>query len=99
MRTIFNFIVKSSADPKATSLTVKALLVGTIPFILTTLDVVCAVGQYCFDVDRSGLEMAVEGIVQTVYYVTLAFASIGGTYGLLRKLWRTARGENLAIRQ
>lgn len=95
---IINFLLKSSADPRAVSLTVKGILLSLIPYALHSLELVCAFGAQCYSLDANVLEVAIEAIADGVFY-GLMFLSVGMTFwGALRKVWRTLSGKNLAIK-
>jgi len=95
---IINFLLKSSADPKATSATVKFALLGAIPYLMQALDLVCQFGQQCYSLDPSLLETIVDALANGVFY-TLSLVAVAGTiWGAGRKLYRTITGKNLAIK-
>lgn len=98
MTKLFKFIMRSSADPMKTSRSVKGALMLTIPFVLQALDLVCGIGQYCFDVNNGALEELFESVAQLVYFITLAVGAIMSAYGIGRKVIRTISGQNLAIK-
>lgn len=98
MQTILDFILKSSADPRAISLTVKGALLGIIPTIMQVLDLACDFGHQCYQVNPSLFEAFVTAIADGTFYL-FTLISVGLTiYGLARKLWRTLLGENLALK-
>lgn len=99
MKKIFNFIIKSSADPKATSMTVRFALLGAIPYLMQALGLVCQFGYTCIDVDPTLLEAIVDGIANLIYSLLAMISIAGATYGLARKLYRTIKGENLALKE
>lgn len=97
MKKVFSFLAKSSADPSQTSLTVKFALLGIIPYAMQALSLVCEFGSQCYSIDPTLLETIASAIAEAVFYF-LTLVSIGGAlYGLGRKLYRTFRGENLAL--
>ena len=98
MRTIINFIFRSSADPRKVSATVRGLLIGLIPLTLELTGAACGLG-YCFDVDQNLLEKIVEGLAEITYWITLAVSALVTAYGVGRKVLRTITGRNLAIKQ
>lgn len=97
MKTIINFILKSSADPKKTSLTVKMALLGIVPLTMQTLGLVCAIGVVCTEVDQNFIERFIDAIADIVYLSTALVASLGTAYGLARKIHRTSIGQNRAM--
>jgi hypothetical protein len=98
MKKIINFLIKSSADPKATSASIKFALVGIVPMIMQALNLVCDFGRQCYDIDASLLMLAIDAIANGVFYALSLVAVIGTVYGVARKLYRTVTGNNLALR-
>lgn len=98
MKKIIKILLKSSADPKATSLSVKFALVGIIPYIMQALSLVCDLGNQCIDYDTNIFEIAINAISNGVFYSLSLVSVIGTLSGLARKLYRTATGNNLALR-
>ena len=97
MKTILNFILKSSADPKAVSLSVKFALVGIIPYLMQAVNLVCEVGFQCYDLDTNLLMIAIDAIMNGVFYSLSLVSIIGTLYGLARKAYRTVTGNNLTL--
>lgn len=98
LKTIYNFIVKSSADPKAVSASVKYALVGIVPMIMQALNLVCGLGVQCYDLDSNLFMVGIDAIANGVFYGLSFVAVIGTFYGVARKLYRTVTGNNLALR-
>lgn len=97
LETIWLFIVKSSADPKAYSLAVKSLMLGSIPYLMQTLDLVCVFGKQCVTIDASTLQTLAQQIADGVFYVLALIATLGFIWGTARKAWRGIRGEHLGL--
>lgn len=97
MKTLINFIIKSSADPKATSATVKFALLGLIPYAMQAADLVCQFGYQCVDIDPTLLETTVDALASGTFYLLSLISVIGVLWGLGRKLYRTVTGQNRAI--
>lgn len=94
MDKIIEILIKSSADPKKTSLTVKAALLAIVPFIMQAVGLVCAFGLTCTNFDASLLENFFTLIAELVYH-TLMIGSVAGVlWGAMRKLWKTVRRTN-----
>jgi hypothetical protein len=74
---LIKWLFTSSADPRQTSLTVKAALLGVLPLILHF------VGQ---DVDAN---VIVEMIGDVVFWGLTIISSLSFLFGALRKLWLT----------
>jgi len=98
MKTIIDFIIKSSADPRATSLTVKAALLGLIPFIMQALDIACDFGSQCYSLQPTLLETIVTAITDGTFYLLSLISIVGVIYGLVRKVYRTIMGENEVLK-
>lgn len=101
LKTIWHWLVKSSADPRATSLTVKSTLLGGLTLVtghvVQALDLVCTFGYKCYYLDPSlidELRLAIDAIAEGFYYA-LMLVAIGGTIvGAVRKIVRTLKGTN-----
>lgn len=98
MKKIINFVLKSSADPKKYSLTVKMVLLGTIPYVMQVLGIVCALGLSCTVFDQTLLERFAAGVAEFVFLALSLVSVIGVVYGLLRKIKLTLMGENLTLK-
>ena len=98
MKNIITFLLKSSADPRATSLSVKFALFGAIPYLMQALSLVCDFGNQCYSVDASVFEVAFEALANGLYYLLSLISIFGTLYGLGRKLYRTVVGTNLALK-
>jgi len=97
MKKILDFCLKSSADPKRTSLTIKMALLGIIPYAMQAFGWVCEIGQTCLDIDQNLLERLVSGISETVFLLLSLVSVIGIVYGLFRKILTTMEGDNKAL--
>jgi len=97
MTKIWTFITKSSADPKATSASIKFALLAVIPYIMQALSIACDFGQQCYDVDPSLLETGFDAIANGIFYSLSLVSVVGTIHGLVRKFIRTATGNNLAL--
>lgn len=90
MKTIWNWLVVSSADPEKTSLTLKAAAVLTVPTILNTINLSCGIGIACFGVTSTDINSAVNagvGVIEGVLYV---FGGVAFLYGFVRKIVLTS---------
>ena len=97
LKKIFTWIIASSADPKKVSLSVKAILLGVIPYTLHAISIACGVGWVCLDIDGPTLNSMVEIATQLVFYIFSIIAIVGSVYGVTRKLILTIKGQNKAI--
>lgn len=99
MKNIYNYIVKSSADPRATSISIKFALLAVIPYLMQALELVCQFGYQCYNVDPPLLETIVDALSNGIFY-SLGLISFFGTIGgLLRKVKRSIQGNNLSLLQ
>lgn len=97
MRKIINFIIKSSADPKQTSATIKFALLGLIPYAMASLGLVCDLGYTCISVNETILERYITTIADTVFLTLTFISAIGTLWGFSRKMYLTATGQNKAL--
>ena len=86
---ILDWILRSSADPKKLSLTLKA----GVPFLLIFF------GWFGWGNDAVGplLNEGIEQIVNLIALVGAGITGIQGVYGLVRKVIKTFRGTNGAV--
>ena len=90
LNTLARWIVVSSADPAEISLTIKGVLLGTIPTIMF------AVGLAHLNIGQDQLTAlfdAVAALVQTLFTVVAAVLTV---YGMVRKLWNTIKAHQQA---
>ena len=78
MKNFWLWIVKSSADPTRTSLTVKATLVALIPFLVGFAPLVGLTGE--------GVNQIVLNLSDLVGQILMVVASLTAVYGLIRKI-------------
>ena len=97
LKKVWAFIIKSSANPKATSATVLFALVGIIPYIMQAIGLACQFGSQCYDLDPNILELIATSIADGVYYSLYLVSILGTLWGLCRKLYRTFAGTNLVL--
>ena len=95
MKKFFNWLWRSSADPKKVSLTVRAAGIAAIPVILRIASTACRYGLVCLGVDAEGLNKVVDAVESIVYGGLLAIGSFGVVYGFIRKLYNTATGRRV----
>lgn len=97
MQSIIDFLYYSSKNPGQTSLTVKSAAVALIPFFMHTYGLVCQLGHSCMTINPTALEAFADALAAIVFYALSLISALGMAWGLLRKGWRTWRGENVAI--
>lgn len=95
MKKIFNWIWKSSADPKKVSMSVRYALLALIPATLKVIATACGFGLICLGVTAEGLNTFVDAIVDVVYALLLFISSLGFVYGFLRKIYNTVTGKSV----
>lgn len=92
IKKIFNFLVYSSADPRKFGLSVKGVLIGVIPTVITLSGFV--------GVDLGGPELLtslVNAFVAVLEAGLWLVSAIAVFYGVARKFVRTVQGRNLAL--
>lgn len=92
LKLAWDWIVKSSADPKKTSLAVRAFFIGIVPTILFTSKVLHV------DLNDQVLTDTINGVEQAVFAGLTFVSSIMFAAGLIRKLWTTATGQNEVVK-
>ena len=81
------WLVTSSQDPARWSLTIKGILVGFVPVIITLA------GLANIDIGSDKLSAIIDGVASLVQ-VLLALVATGMTaYGIARKLYNTVTGR------
>lgn len=106
LKKFWRVIVKSSADPKATSLFVRGVMLGTITTVtaqlIQALDIVCQFGYKCYYFDPSlidTLRMTADTVTEVIYYGLMTIAGIMTFYGYVRKMVRTFTGTNPVLHE
>lgn len=99
MQTIISFILRSSANPQATSATVKFALLGLIPYIMQAAGIACQFGHNCVVLSPSLLELIASSVADATFYLLSLISIIGTIYGAVRKLYLTAIGQNVALKK
>ena len=86
MKNFFTWLITSSADPDAVSLTVKGALVYGVSIIMQFAPLACSlVAALCFD--TSVLSPAVDAIVGIIHAILVLISLCMVLYGLGRKIW------------
>ncbi len=83
LNNIAQWVVVSSTDPSKVSLTIKGILVGTIPTIMFML------GLIHLNVGQEDLNVLIDSIAAIVQLVLSLIAVVMTTVGLIRKLINT----------
>lgn len=91
LKTVWNWLVLSSANPEATSLTVKAALT----FVVTYATVFAGLAHV--QLPGGQLTTLVDALVQFVQAVLMALSAAVAVYGAARKLWLTVSGKNPVV--
>lgn len=94
---ILQWLMLSSADPSEISLSVKAPLLGLIPYILSVATTACGIGLVCLGVEATELNQVVGKIESIIFWFFSIIASIGFLIGFVRKLWLSIKGENQVV--
>jgi len=99
MSQIIQFILRSSANPNATSASIKFALIGVIPYLMQAFDLACDFGYQCYNVDPTLLNTMVEALANGAFYLLSLISIVGTIWGLTRKLYLTMIGENQATKK
>ena len=101
MKMLIDFIVRSSADPRKTSLMVKGFLLGIVTVLSAEsaqwLGLLCDFSSYCYYIDPSiweEIKMLVSHVAELVFYILSAASTVMFIWGGLRKAYLTAVGRN-----
>lgn len=94
---IGRFVLLSSADPQKTSASLKFALLGAIPYIMHATGMVCELGYTCTTIDPNILEQIATVTADLIFSLLTLISLVGTAFGLVRKLYRTATGQNRAI--
>lgn len=86
MKNLWNWIVRSSADPKRVSLTVRASLLMLVPAAMSVISAACGFGLVCVGVDAPALNQIVESIAALLELILMLIAGVLFAVGLIRKI-------------
>lgn len=81
LKNIFNWIYTSSADPSKVSLTVKSVLLGIVPIIISVA------GLTHLNIDSGTLTSMFDAVATLVQDVLTVVSTIGVVYGGVRKIY------------
>ena len=87
LNTLARWIVVSSADPAEISLTIKGVLVGTIPTVMF------AVGVAHLGIGQDQLTALFDAVANLVQVLRTGVAAAMTVYGMVRKLWNTIKAH------
>ncbi len=85
------WIVFSSKDPQKVSLTVKGVLLGLVPVIITGFNLAHV------DLPTDTLTTLVDAVVQTINSGLTIIAGVMTFWGMVRKIHLTVTGENQIV--
>lgn len=85
MKSIFNWLITSSADPKKTSLALKGVLTVAGAHALQAVTLACGLGLYCVGIDAEWVNDFVQTMTDLAYAVLFLFGTGVTLWGLLRK--------------
>lgn len=91
------FLMVSSADPRKSSLTVRALALGVVPYIMQVTGMACSLGVHCVIVDPTLVDAIVTSVTDITFYTLTLVSVIGTIWGLIRKLFLTLKGEHAGL--
>jgi hypothetical protein len=95
---VLKFIFVSSGNPTKASASLKFALVGFIPYIMQALDLVCGLGNQCYDINPTLLETFFDAIANGAFYLLSFIAVVGTAWQAWLKIYRTITGKNLALK-
>jgi hypothetical protein len=87
----WNWLVYSSADPKKVSLSVKGALTVASSFIIGIVAI------FGVGVSNDDIANIIEAISLVVEMALVLFGAVMSLIGLVRKVYRTIKGEHLGI--
>lgn len=97
IRTAVRWVLVSSDDASKWSLTVKASLLGAIPFIMQGIGITCGLNLVCPSVNADLLTEVASSASNIVYLGLSLIAGIGAFYGLVRKVMNTLNGTHAGL--
>lgn len=97
IKTAIRWVLVSSDDASRWSLTVKATLLGAIPFIMQGIGITCGLNLVCPNVSTDVLTEVAASASNLVYLGLSLVAAIGAAYGLVRKIANTLNGTHAGL--
>lgn len=91
------WVLVSSDDASRWSLTVKASLLGAIPFVMQGIGITCGLNLVCPNVSSDVLTEVALSLSNLVYLGLSLVAGIGAFYGLVRKVMNTLNGTHAGL--
>lgn len=92
LKKIWQWFVYSSTDPKKLSMTVQGILAALIPTVIIGAKLL-----FDIDLDKSELGELVEALAGFVALLATFYSAAKTTFGLVRKIFTTATGENKVV--
>lgn len=86
MKSLFTWLVTSSANPENTSATLKGILTIGAGKLLSILAALCGFGLLCMGIDASWLQSAIEVVQQVALGGLYLVGASVAAYGLYRKV-------------
>ena len=96
-RTVIRWVLVSSDDATKWSLTVKATLLGAIPFVMQGVGITCGLNLVCPTINSDLLTEVALSLSNLVYLGLSLVAAIGAFYGLVRKVMNTMNGTHAGL--
>lgn len=97
IKTAVRWVLVSSDDASRWSLTVKASLLGAIPFVMQGIGITCGLNLVCPTVSSDLLTEVALSLSNLVYLGLSVVAAIGAFYGLVRKVMNTMNGTHAGL--
>jgi len=85
------WLLQSSADPSEVSLTIKGLLIGVVPVLMTVL------GLAHINLGQDQITGLVDGLVGFVQAALTLISAIATLWGILRKIWLTVFASSAQV--
>ena len=97
IRTAVRWVLVSSDDASKWSLTVKAVLLGAIPFVMQGIGITCGLNLVCPSVNADLLTEVASTFSNLVYLGLSLIAGVGAAWGLVRKIANTLNGTHAGL--
>lgn len=91
MKKVLNWLIYSSTNADALSLTVRGFLMGVIPYLMI------ATKFSGIEVEQSALNDAVNAVVEIIKYLGAGVSAVVFIIGLVRKVFYTFQGKNAVL--
>src|SRR5688572_1931435 len=87
LRSFWDWLITSSADPRSSSLAIKGLLAVLGDYVLHALTAACAFALYCTGIDVVWINNVVQTLSDIAYGALIIVGAAVSLIGIARKLW------------